>query len=139
MGFFKLGTMTIGSMFKKPETLRYPFEKKEPYEGQKGTVKHIDAEACNLCGVCEKRCPCHAIKVDREKKTWSVEHFQCIQCGYCVMGCPKKCLAMDKAKPDVVAEKVAEVVNIPLPDKKPAEKPAPKPAESPENKDVTTA
>ena len=120
MGFFKLGTMTLGGMFKKPETLKYPFETKEPYEGQKGMVTHADKKACNLCGICEKRCPCNAIKVDRDKKTWSIERFQCIQCGYCIMGCPKKCLTMDGNKPEVVAKKKAEVVKIPLPDKKPA-------------------
>lgn len=69
MGILKLGTMTIGSVFKKPETLKYPFETKEPYEGQKGTVKHNDINTCNLCGICEKRCPCKAIKVSRDNKT----------------------------------------------------------------------
>ena len=38
MGSFKLGGMTFGSLFKKPETLLYPFEKKEPYTGQKGHI-----------------------------------------------------------------------------------------------------
>ncbi|MCQ2741460.1 MAG: 4Fe-4S ferredoxin [Alphaproteobacteria bacterium] len=125
MGFFKLGTMTLGGMFKKPETLKYPFETKEPYAGQKGTIKQTGVTTCNLCGICEKRCPCRAIKVDRDKKTWSIEHFQCLQCGYCVMGCPKKCLVMDGAKPEVVAKKKAEVVKIKLPDKKPADKKVP--------------
>ena len=31
MAFFNLGKMTFGSLFKKPETLKYPFEKKDAY------------------------------------------------------------------------------------------------------------
>ena len=36
MGAFKLGKMTFGSLFKKPETVLYPFEKKPQPEGLKG-------------------------------------------------------------------------------------------------------
>lgn len=68
MGFFKLGTMTIGSIFKKKETLQYPIQTKEPYEGQKGTIKNARLEDCTLCGICEKRCPTHAITVDRDAR-----------------------------------------------------------------------
>lgn len=118
MGFFKLGSMTLGGMFKKPETLKYPFETKEPYAGQKGTIKQTGITTCNLCGICQKNCPCHAITVDREKKTWSIEHYQCIQCGYCVNSCPKKCLAMDGEKPEIIAKKIPEVVKIKLAEKK---------------------
>ncbi len=56
MGFFNLGKMTFGSLFKKPETVKYPFEKKEAYPQLKGhVVNHVDD--CILCGICEKRCP----------------------------------------------------------------------------------
>lgn len=120
MGFFKLGTMTIGSLFKKPETLKYPFETKKPYEGQKGTIQNVNPKDCTLCGMCAKKCPCNAIDVDREGRTWSIQHFQCIQCGYCTQNCPKNCLVMDGEKPEVVAKKEAEIVKIPAKEKKPA-------------------
>ena len=69
MGFFKLGTMTVGSVFKKPETLKYPFETKDPYEKQKGVIVNDKPKDCTLCGICQKRCPANAIKVDREART----------------------------------------------------------------------
>ena len=38
MGGFKLGKMTLGSLFKKPETVLYPVEKKEAPAGLKGCL-----------------------------------------------------------------------------------------------------
>ena len=137
MGFFKLAGMTIGGLFKKPETLKYPFETKKPYPGQKGVIKHIDAKACNLCGICSKRCPCHAIEVDRIKKTWSINHLQCIQCGYCTQSCPKKCLNMDGARPEVVASKHLEIIDIPMEPKKPATTASKPAAVAPKSSSVT--
>lgn len=67
MGFFKLGTMTLKSVFTKPQTLKYPFVQKDPYEQQKGCVVNSKPKDCTLCGICQKKCPCSAILVDREK------------------------------------------------------------------------
>lgn len=122
MGFLKLGGMTFGGLFKKKETLKYPFESKEPYKGQKGTIKHIDQKLCNLCGICAKKCPCDAIVVDRAGKTWSINHLKCIQCQYCTQNCPKKCLEMSPDKPNVATSIELEVIKIDLPDKKPVSK-----------------
>ena len=51
MGGFKLGKMTLGSLFKKPETVLYPVEKKEAPAGLKGHIVN-DADVCILCGIC---------------------------------------------------------------------------------------
>ena len=118
MGFFKLGTMTVGSVFKKPETLKYPFETKEPYAKQKGVIVNAKPTECTLCGICEKRCPANAIKVDREKRTWAINHLWCIQCDYCEQGCPKKCLVMKGERPGITATKEDEVIKIPEKEKK---------------------
>lgn len=118
MGFFKLGSMTIGSIFKKKETLQYPAQTKEPYPGQKGTIKNARVSDCTLCGVCEKKCPCKAISVDREQRKWSINHLLCIQCGYCTQSCPKKCLEMDGSRPGITAVKEDEVFDIPETPKK---------------------
>ena len=55
MGSFKLGGMTFGSLFKKPETVLYPFEQKPAPAGLKGHIEN-DASACILCGICPKHC-----------------------------------------------------------------------------------
>lgn len=60
MGSFKLGGMTFGSLFKKPETVLYPFEQKPAPVGLKGHIEN-DASACILCGICSQELPgrCH--------------------------------------------------------------------------------
>lgn len=64
MGSFKLGKMTLRSLFGKPETVMYPLEKRDIPAGHRGMVE-IDMAKCILCGICVKRCPCSAIEVDK--------------------------------------------------------------------------
>ncbi|MDD6651170.1 MAG: 4Fe-4S dicluster domain-containing protein [Eggerthellales bacterium] len=94
MGAFKLGGMTLKSVFKKPETIQYPAETKTLPEGMKGHIV-CDIEDCNLCSLCAKRCPAKTIQIDKAAQTWSINRFQCVQCGACVRECPKGCLTME--------------------------------------------
>ena len=64
MGGFKLGKMTLRSLFGKPETVRYPFEEPEHPAALRGKVV-FSSENCIYCGICEKRCPTGAISVNR--------------------------------------------------------------------------
>lgn len=112
MGAFKLGKMTLSSLFKKPETLLYPLEKKIPPKGLKGHIV-IDVDTCILCGMCQRSCPPDAIVVDKASRTWSVNPFRCIQCGYCTTVCPKNCLSMDPAYWAPSTQKDGEVFAIP--------------------------
>ena len=98
MSGFKLGGMTFGSLFKKPETLRYPMEKKPSPAGLKGHVA-IDVDLCILCGMCQRVCPCDAIVVEKGPRTWTLDPFICVQCGSCVRACPKSCLVMEPTYP----------------------------------------
>lgn len=102
MGSFKLGKMTLRSLFKKPETVLYPFETREQPDDLKGSVV-VDIKKCTLCQVCEKRCPTGSIKVDKGNETWSIDRFDCIQCRTCVRDCAFNCLSMnpDYKKPSV--------------------------------------
>ena len=93
MGAFKLGNMTFGSLFKKPETVKYPVERKPQPEGLKGLIA-IDVNNCILCGMCDRSCPTDCITVDKAESYWSIDRFACIQCNYCVTVCPKGCLSM---------------------------------------------
>ena len=95
MGSFKLGGMTFGSLFKKPETVLYPFEQKPAPAGLKGHIEN-DASACILCGICAKS-------------------FRCVQCGTCVRVCPKHCLTMDPAYTPIATAKSCRVVHVPDP------------------------
>ena len=114
MGGFKLGGMTFGSLFKKPETLLYPFEQKPAPAGLKGHIA-VEAPLCILCGMCQRSCPCNAIVVEKKIRTWSIDPFLCIQCGSCVRACPKSCLFMMPAYPEPTGKPYTVTVDIPDP------------------------
>ena len=112
MGFFKLTKMTLGGLFKKPETTLYPFEKKEACPMLKGhVVNHV--EDCILCGICSKRCPCAAIDVDKAARTWTIHEYSCVQCGSCVRECPKNCLEMMPTYAPVTRQKTSDTFVVP--------------------------
>ncbi len=112
MGGFKLGKMTLGSLFKKPETVCYPAEKKEAPAGLKGHIVN-DVSVCIVCGICQRRCPCAAITVSKPDRTWTIDKFRCVQCGTCVLECPKHCLHMEPGWPAPSKKMYTETVSVP--------------------------
>lgn len=114
MGSFKLGGMTFGSLFKKPETCLYPAEKKEAPAGLRGHIV-IDESKCILCGICQKACPTGAITVDRKGRIWAIEPFRCILCDSCVRACPKQALATSPELKEIATGKYDSVHTIPDP------------------------
>jgi formate hydrogenlyase subunit 6/NADH:ubiquinone oxidoreductase subunit I len=112
MGSFKLGGMTMRSLFSKPETTCYPFEKKPMPEGLKGHVAN-DMSTCILCGICQKTCPADAIVVDKAAGTWSIDRFRCVQCKSCTRACPKSCLTMEPEYTTPTTKKSIDVFSKP--------------------------
>lgn len=97
MGTFKLAKLTLGSLFKKPATVRYPYEKRDIptlFPDMRGHLVN-DVENCIMCGMCARVCPADALTVDRKAGNWTIDPYRCIQCSSCVHECPKKCLSMD--------------------------------------------
>jgi len=82
------------SFFRKPATLMYPYREREYYPVTRGRIFN-DIDKCIFCGICERKCPTHAITVSRETKEYELRSLQCIACGFCVEVCPVKCLAME--------------------------------------------
>ena len=94
MSILSMTKTLMKNFFHGPYTVLYPFKKKENFERTRGKIE-ITVDDCIFCGMCERRCPTGAIKVDKKSLSWSVERLQCIQCNYCSEVCPKKCLVMD--------------------------------------------
>ena len=111
MGNFKLGGMTLKSLFSKPETIMYPVQERYKPEGLKGHIA-IDPETCILCGICQKTCPADAIDVDKPGNAWRIDHFRCVQCGACWRECPKGSLTMLDTYPAPATKKTIEEVAV---------------------------
>jgi glutamate synthase (NADPH/NADH) small chain len=92
-------------LFKKPKTLRYPFELKEPSTRYRGF--HLnDWDECTGCGNCADICPNEAItmveipelepKPGQKKERPKLDYGRCCFCGLCVDICPPGCLRLSR-------------------------------------------
>jgi formate hydrogenlyase subunit 6/NADH:ubiquinone oxidoreductase subunit I len=93
MGNFLIAKIIARSALSRFATRLYPFEKREPYAATRGHIENEIAR-CIMCGICQKKCPTHAITVARTDRNWAIEPMLCIQCSECVTACPVKCLTM---------------------------------------------
>jgi len=92
-------------LFKKPKTLRYPFELKEPSARYRGF--HLnDWDACTGCGNCSDICPNEAITMveipdikpepGKKNERPRLDYGRCCFCGLCVDICPPGCLRLSR-------------------------------------------
>jgi formate hydrogenlyase subunit 6/NADH:ubiquinone oxidoreductase subunit I len=90
-----LGTMVesvLGSLFRKPATMRYPFEKFRMPKDFRGQPK-FKSELCTGCRLCIRDCPSQAItitKVGDKKFEASIDLGKCVYCAQCAETCPRK-------------------------------------------------
>lgn len=112
MSSFKLGKMTLSSIFKKPITTSYPAQPLQFHQNVRGHITN-NIETCILCGICQKNCPAGALTVNKEQKTWAIDRFSCVQCKYCVMTCPKNSLSMENSYTKPSAQKITVVLEKP--------------------------
>jgi glutamate synthase (NADPH/NADH) small chain len=92
-------------LFKKPKTLRYPFEPKAPALRTRGF--HLnDWEKCTGCGNCADICPNEAIEmikmkelkteVGKKNERPQIDYGRCCWCGLCVDICPPGSLKLSR-------------------------------------------
>ncbi len=92
-------------LFKKPKTLRYPFELKEPALRYRGF--HLnDWDSCTGCGNCADICPNVAIEMveipdlavnpGEKNKRPRLDYGRCCFCGLCVDICPPGSLRLSR-------------------------------------------
>jgi len=94
MSILSMTKTLFKSIIHGPYTALYPIKKKDGFERTRGKIE-INISDCIFCGICNRRCPTGAIKVDKTRFSWSIDRQKCIQCNYCTEVCPKKCLNMN--------------------------------------------
>jgi heterodisulfide reductase subunit A len=74
-------------------SMRASIPMKNGYIEAEGIVADIDLTNCNSCGICWKRCPYSAIKVNENKEPEVIKAL-CKGCGLCAADCPKECITI---------------------------------------------
>lgn len=124
MRSFNLSKLTLRSLFRKPATVRYPYEKRDLatlFPNMRGHVVN-DIDTCIFCGMCQRTCPVDAITVDRKAGDWTIDPYRCVQCASCVRECPKNCLSMDVFPTEPTTKLTTMTMHKDMPVKKPAAK-----------------
>ena len=92
--------IVIGSMFKEPVTINYPFEKgplSPRFRGEHALRRYPNGEErCIACKLCEAICPAQAITIEAEERAdgsrrttrYDIDMTKCIYCGFCQEACP---------------------------------------------------
>ena len=82
----------LGSLFRKPATMKYPFEKFQMPDHFRGQPK-FKSELCTGCRLCIRDCPSQAItitKIGEKKFEASIDLGKCVYCAQCAETCPRK-------------------------------------------------
>ena len=86
--------VTLRNMFRKPVTIQYPEEKRQPpprYRARIILARDPDGgERCVACYLCSAACPVDCIygRDDPDAEMLLIHPEQCIDCGLCIDACP---------------------------------------------------
>ncbi len=61
----------------------------------------VEMDACDGCGVCEKRCQVGAVHISEKSKIAVVDLNRCIGCGLCVSTCHREAISLVKKTAEV--------------------------------------
>src|SRR5512136_2033959 len=86
----------VRNFFKKPNTVKYPFEKLTPPKELRAKMVW-EQDKCTGCMSCVRDCPTIAIEINRvapdlRKFNCVYKMYLCIFCGQCVDSCPVDCI-----------------------------------------------
>jgi len=95
------------SLFKRPVTERYPFERKPTPERLRGQLT-FDAAKCTGCKICVRDCPAFAVDlqvVDKATKRFVMKFHadRCTFCAQCVVSCNFDALGMSHERWELAA------------------------------------
>jgi formate hydrogenlyase subunit 6/NADH:ubiquinone oxidoreductase subunit I len=97
----RLATMlgdVLHSLFSRPVTEKYPFERRAAPDRLRGKL-HWNPEKCTGCALCDKDCVSNAIEfitLDKATKQFAIRYYvdRCTFCGQCAQSCRFKCIEM---------------------------------------------
>jgi Pyruvate/2-oxoacid:ferredoxin oxidoreductase delta subunit len=74
----------------------------------------VQKDACDGCGLCEKRCQVRAVSVSEKKQTAEVDLNRCLGCGVCVSACPNEAIFLlrkqTEMRPPPTREELYELI-----------------------------
>ena len=97
----KIGTMlsdVVRSLFRRPATRHYPFERTPTPERLRGALRW-DPARCTGCNMCVRDCPAQAIELitlDKASKRFVLRYHvdRCTFCAQCARTCNFGCLEL---------------------------------------------
>jgi ech hydrogenase subunit F len=104
---------TLKNLFSRPVSVRYPYEKADIPETNRGRVVW-DMQKCIWCRLCEKNCPTLAITTDKAHKTQTIVRARCITCRTCVDVCPTNTISMEPKYSEAVYLRETHVYDLAL-------------------------
>jgi NADH-quinone oxidoreductase chain I len=98
---------TLKHVFRKPITIQYPEERREPaarFRGLHALRRYPDTgeERCISCCLCAKICPTQCIRLvttGEERKVieeYDVDLGHCLFCGLCAEVCPEEAIVLSR-------------------------------------------
>ena len=106
----KIGAMMgdiVRSLFRRPATRRYPFERIATPQRLRGALRW-NPERCTGCCMCTRDCPANAIELitlDKANKRFVLRYHmdRCTFCAQCVQTCRFSCLEMSNDQWELAA------------------------------------
>jgi formate hydrogenlyase subunit 6/NADH:ubiquinone oxidoreductase subunit I len=95
------------SLFKRPATELYPFERREAPGRLRGMLV-FDPDKCTGCKICMRDCPARALElvvVDKATKRFAMKFHidRCTYCAQCVVSCNFHSLSMSHEEWELAA------------------------------------
>lgn len=115
--------VTLKHMFKKPVTVKYPYEESPIYKFRGIHYMNVDERGvskCVGCYLCEKVCPAECIYIETDAgpngerliRKFEIDLSRCIYCGFCEEACPKDAIHMSNRYDTVDSTRDNYIINM---------------------------